>query len=1295
MKLVKHLLVVFILLITHSNIIAQAGAGPATDCNFPIPEICGGGSYPASISGTATAPGASFACPGTSPIVGQPAFFFFEVGASGNIDLYMEPVDPITGAVLTNDLDFIAWGPFSSTANMCNQLQAINRVDCSYSSASAETCNITGATPGEFYVIEVSNWDASGTPDPCNIQFTADTTFGGIPNPFAGGGFAGDNNTVNACSSEPAFDLLTGLNNQPDNNGYWLNESNDSVNNIFDPVIDTGGIYTYVIPGSTNCPGDTAWLTINLLNSNSVSITSASSFCTGDMPITLTATPIGGTFNGPNIIGNTFNTSASGISQIEYIYQANGCSDTAFQNITVNPSPTVLAVDVITTNPLCFGESTGTASITASAGLPVYNYDWFGEDPTALPSGTFNYTVTDANFCTYSSTITLYDPQNNLAVLSAYNSSCYGEDDGSIGITMNDCGITPGTVSTLIYCASNPNATLSAQPSAIIGEVILIGDNNDISNNTSGAADLYEDYTASMYADIEEGQNYTVDVTLDGIGAFGNTTNNSGGKVFIDFNIDGDFTDLGEEIGIIPYRDNSNIGTPVSINFTVPATGAYGPTRMRVVSQYRTDADPTLIGPCDASAAGSWDQPWYGATEDYSIVLNCPNSTVNYLWENGQTIDSITGLSPGMYVVTITPTSGCAVQDSAEIFEPEQIMFNPDITNVSCNSFTDGQILLNISGGNGGPYNIDWGSTNPLALGVGNYYVTVSDPSTITSTNPDACVNDTTIPITAPEEFNVSFSISSNEICLDDPVTLDFDFYQGGVAPFTINYTENSIGQPNLTANNTGVNNISTTPTVGNHTYIITSVVDNEGCINQNNIPPQDIYVNPLPDIDITIAPNPICFGQNSTLQFEPPLGTPPCVVDYFEGSIASSVNVGVGGLPVNISPGDTTTYTLSFIRDDKGCESILTDQETLIVNEIPEMNTSYPSELCEGELIEIDVIFNAGLPPFDIDYIFNGTSTSTTINNQQGTLSFISTNPTNIEIQNITSNNCPNAVNESIAITTNPLPIASIINVTHQLCEGDPDLIDITIETDEGTPKYNIFYTNGTQIDSIINGGPEEEIQTNTPGTYSLISVIDEKGCESINMSGSATVIINPLPDAAITAYPVQTEITDPMVYFNDISTNHISGIWDFGDGENQNSNFKTINHIYSDTGTYLVSLTTTSSLGCENTAYQTIIISPVFKIYIPDAFTPNQDLRNEHFMPIVEGVEEFEMTIYSRQGEELFNTNDYSNEYCIDGCSEAWDGKANNGEYADIGVYIYHIIVTDINGKTENIEGYFTLIR
>jgi hypothetical protein len=69
--------------------------------------------------------------------------------------------------------------------------------------------------------------------------------------------------------------------------------------------------------------------------------------------------------------------------------------------------------------------------------------------------------------------------------------------------------------------------------------------------------------------------------------------------------------------------------------------------------------------------------------------------------------------------------------------------------------------------------------------------------------------------------------------------------------------------------------------------------------------------------------------------------------------------------------------------------------------------------------------------------------------------------------------------------------------------------------------------------------------------------------------------------------------------------------------------------------------------------------------------------------------------MNIYDRGGQRIFKTTEYSNQYCVTGCNSSWDGTVNNGDYGSIGVYIYHIIITDIKGKSRNFEGSVALIR
>ena len=1103
------------------------------------------------------------------------------------------------------------------------------------------------------------------------------------------------------------MNLIDQLNGQPVNNGSWTYNGN-SVPGTFDPAIDPPGVYTYSILGSSSgtCPGDAATVTLDVFSASSISITSPSVLCSDENSFTLTGIPPAGWSTQGNgvftdnlgLVITDFDPASNmpGLHNITYTYTPQGCNPIPVGgSILINEAPTVLPNDVTTNNPSCFGYSDGSAFLTASSGQPAYIFNWFGEDPLALTAGTFNYTVTDANQCTFNSSVTLYDPLNTTSIINEYNSSCYGENDGAASITMLGGVTPPGTVSLLPYCASNPLPDFDAQPATYIQHVQLAGDNSSlIDNNTIGINDFYEDYTATMYAEITEGNLYTINVT---IGDLSGGSYNGGAKVFIDYNIDGDFLDAGEDIGIIPVQ--ATAGTSVPLNFNVPTTGAFGATRMRVVAWGTYDfTTPNDITPCESPTAGSWANPWFGATEDYSIVLNAPSFSATYLWDNGTATDSIPNLGPGTYYVIITDAeTGCPIQDSAVITEPEQITFNPTITDISCNAFTDGAVTLNPSGGNGGTYNINWGGSDSSALGNGSYTVTVTDPSTITTENTIACFNDTLITLVEPGYFSVDFAVSDHSICAGDPIDLEFDFNSNGVAPFTINYNANG-PQAEGPVNNSGQYSFSVSPNITT-TYSINSIVDADGCINQNTTNNEIVNVNPLPNMNIAVNPNPICVGDNSTLIMNNNIGTPPFSVDYSitdaNGTTTANEVFGSGGFNTLINPITTTDYTLTSITDDSTCTSSLSAVTTLVVNEIPQLVTSYSNELCDGDLVEIGLDFTAGTPPFNVDYTFNSANTNTVVNFQTGDLTLIATDPSNITINSITGANCFKQIDEDIVITINSLPIATLSG-DGSICEGGTT--DLSIVTTNGAPLYDIEYTNGTENFTLTDIGDSTGISTATMGLYTLVSVIDQNGCEATTLNGQANVNINPLPDVALVAYPLQTEITDPLINFIDKSTylSLIPGTWDFGDGSGQVSNLGHIDHMYADTGVYIVSLETVSDSGCTNIAYQTIIISPTFTMYVPNAFTPNNDLDNDYFLPIVDGVQEYELSIYDRLGKRVFRTDKYTNEYCTTGCDEAWDGKINgSSDYGTIGVYVYHIIVTDVNGKLRNYEGTLTLVR
>ncbi len=127
-------------------------------------------------------------------------------------------------------------------------------------------------------------------------------------------------------------------------------------------------------------------------------------------------------------------------------------SDT--QNCTTTVSavvtePTAISLKFSSTNPLCAGQSNGTATVSATGGTAGYVYDWTfnasGNDnssQTGLPAGVYTVNVTDQNSCTAQGNVTLTDPSTlTTAFINKSEITCANAADGSVEVQVN--GGTP------------------------------------------------------------------------------------------------------------------------------------------------------------------------------------------------------------------------------------------------------------------------------------------------------------------------------------------------------------------------------------------------------------------------------------------------------------------------------------------------------------------------------------------------------------------------------------------------------------------------------------------------------------------------------------------------------------------------------------------------------------------------------------------------------------------------------------------------------------------------------------
>jgi len=770
-----------------------------------------------------------------------------------------------------------------------------------------------------------------------------------------------------------------------------------------------------------------------------------------------------------------------------------------------------------------------------------------------------------------------------------------------------------------------------------------------------------------------------------------------------------------EVFGIAPCNDMT---TSVSLTINPePVVGSFT-TNIPVVAQgFDVDVivDMTIGSPPFTATVVDDEVP----SNNYTINVNPPNMSglVNVIPNNIPiTTYSLTGIVDGKGCSTTSNLTTQVIVDPYPYIDPfttsTAVICEGDNASISVVlQLGEAPIVVDYSyNGNNYTYNLgSVGQITPISatipidisgLQIGSNQITINSLTDNSGVVTPSNQLPAPVFITMHANPNVDFTTSTPEICFDDPAILNFNFIAGN-PPFSIDYSINSTNQTPLTINGSGSQQYTITPDpiVGLNSYDIINITDGNGCVGIPNPNNASILVNPTPDINITVSgTNPICQGQDSELFFPVISGTPPFNVNYLAGGSPLTTNVdGSGnqtsGNPMIISPTSTTTYTLASVTDAKGCVNSLSNNATLTVNEIPNVIVSGDTEICNQDQTPLFFTFTSGTAPWTVNYNVASAPGSVTLYNTNDTLVVDPNITTTYMFNGISDNNCSAIINEDVTITVNSLP-QSVITGGGSVCD-DGSTIEVQIITTGGTPNYNISYNAGITNKFVADVQSPLIINTNESGTYTISEVIDSKGCVAQSINGSVNVYVNEFPEVVLQAYPQPTTLTNPKITFIDASSNHVNGYWDFGDGTVEFTNFDELIHIYQDTGSYQVMLQIESDSGCVSTAYQTIVIDPDFLVYIPDGFTPNNDLKNDYYQPIVSGVLSYEFSIYNRYGQRIFRTNDYSNIYCNDGCTAAWNGLMNNGDYAAVGNYTYHMIVFDLNGKERTFQGNISLMR
>jgi len=122
-----------------------------------------------------------------------------------------------------------------------------------------------------------------------------------------------------------------------------------------------------------------------------------------------------------------------------------------------------------------------------------------------------------------------------------------------------------------------------------------------------------------------------------------------------------------------------------------------------------------------------------------------------------------------------------------------------------------------------------------------------------------------------------------------------------------------------------------------------------------------------------------------------------------------------------------------------------------------------------------------------------------------------------------------------------------------------------------------------------------------------------------------------------------------------------------------------------YTEPGTYPVVLVVTTDKGCKDTLIRPLVVGEDFGIYVPNAFTPNNDGFNDVFQPKGFGIVKYEITIFDRWGEVVFKTKSFE---------EGWDGRyqGRGNQIVKEDVYTWLINCTSVFGKSHELKGHVT---
>lgn len=335
-------------------------------------------------------------------------------------------------------------------------------------------------------------------------------------------------------------------------------------------------------------------------------------------------------------------------------------------------------------------------------------------------------------------------------------------------------------------------------------------------------------------------------------------------------------------------------------------------------------------------------------------------------------------------------------------------------------------------------------------------------------------------------------NLEEQEYCFNDPATLTPN-PTGGIEPYTYQWSNSPLTSPSLTFN------VDWT-TIGTYAVTIT-----DHCGNTVASAVNVTFEAPPPPISIT-PPSVLCGSSEAiTLEASETGGTwsGTGIINAEDGTFDPTV-AQAGG-----TPPFTITYTLS-----NNCG---TSSETIDIDfeDIPTATISGADMACPNETVNADLTITfTGTGPWSFTYSIDGVLQSPITNITDNPYTLNATTLGEYALEEVYTASCNGTFGGLATIGEFTPPEVSITGGGTLCNEDDSASLDFTIVN--GTPPYDIAYTDGTNDFTETGINSSFSLNVNSSGTYEIISIIDSNGCEGIVLGTAMVEVSNLNIDAA-----------------------------------------------------------------------------------------------------------------------------------------------------------------------------------